>query len=66
MFLEISIFDEAKINFNVKIQATKKNKKSKFIDELINVNCEINKFTKKKRKTFTYESKYVKKKKNSN
>ena len=61
MFLKVSMFDEIKINFNVRIQITKKSKKNKFIDELINVSCKINKFTKKEHKTFTYKSKYVKK-----
>ena len=50
MFLKVSILDKVKINFNVKIQITKKNKKNKFIDKLININCEINKFTKKNTK----------------
>ena len=61
MFLKISMFDEIKVNFNVKIQITNKNKKNKLINKLINVNYKINKFTKKKRKTLTYESKYIKK-----
>ena len=54
------MLDETKINFNVKIQITKKSKKNKFINKLININCKINKFTKKKRRTFIYESKYIK------
>ena len=60
MFLKVLMLDETKINFNVKIQITKKSKKNKFINKLININCKINKFTKKKRRTFIYESKYIK------
>ena len=57
------MFNKTKINFNVKIWITKKSKKNKFINKLINVNRKINKFTKKERKIFIYESKYIRKKK---